>query len=269
MGLPSPPVPYLGRRVIRPRSGKVLRPPPGSPAFFCDAFQGGSLEPHFYGASQFYDETYGFSSGPVSEPRFDPTDQRVCSHWASCASRHLVSGDSAGGEHLWDRGMDTTVASCWGARWGFSARLFPLLRGWLPPLDSSGGRMEYSVIPTAATAPRFCARGSSWLFMAVHVVVRPLRLCRSDGCLCATEAFTNRSEAVGSARHGVGSGSPVCKKAARLQSGLPGSGEGGNQEQVEGAAVAGTAWQSVGVRRREPSIRIIVSTSRSGSPRSA
>ena len=162
---------------------------------------------------------------------------------------------------------------------GFSARLFPLFRGWLPPLDSSGGGMEYSVIPTAATAPWFCARGCSWLFMAVHGcswpliavhgVVRPLRPCRSAGCLCATEAFANRSEAIRSARHGVGSGSPVCKKAARLQSGLPGSGEGGNQEQVEGAAVAGTAWQSVGVRRREPSIRIIVSTSRSGSPRSA
>ena len=166
-----------------------------------------------------------------------------------------------------------------GAQWAFSARLFPLLRGRLTPLDSSGDRMEYSEIPIAATAPRFCARGHllphvavhgrSWLLVAVHGIVRPLRLCRSDGCLCATEAFANRSEAVGSARHGVGSGSPVCKKAARLQSGLPGSGAGGNQEQVEGAAVAGTAWQSVGVRRREPSIRIIVSTSRSGSPRSA
>ena len=65
-----------------------------------------------------------------------------------------------------------------GARWGFSALLFPLLRGRLTPLDSSGGGMEYSVIPTAATAPRFCARGHllphvavygrSWLLVAVH-----------------------------------------------------------------------------------------------------
>ena len=188
MGLPSPPVPYLGRRVIRPRSGKVLRPPPGSPAFFCDAFQSGSLEPHFHNASPFYGEAYGFSSGPISKPPFDPTDQRVCSHWASCASRHLVPGDSAGAEHLRERGMDTTVASCRGAQWAFSARLFPLLRGRLTPLDSSGDRMEYSEIPIAATAPRFCARGHSWLVVACHGhswlsmvvqgVARLLRLCR-------------------------------------------------------------------------------------------
>lgn len=195
MGLPLPPVPYLERRVIRPRSGKVLRPPPGSPAFFCDAFQGGSSEPLFRPASLFYVEAYGFSSGPNPEPPFDPVVQRVCSHWASCATRHLVSGGVL-------RGRSTCGSVGWIQRWRraggrsgrFSARLFPLPRGWLTPLDSSGGRMEYSAIPTAATALRFCARGHLlplvavggcwWLLVAVHVVVRPLRLCRGATAEC-------------------------------------------------------------------------------------
>jgi len=162
LGGPSfAPRPVFGTPSYTAEVGKSSSPPARFSNFFCDAFQSGSLEPHFYGASPFYGEAYGFSSGPVSKPTFDPTNQRVCSHWASCASRHLVPGDSAGAEHLRERGMDTTVASCWGAQRAFSARLFPLLRGRLTPLDSSGGGMEYSAIPTAATAPRFCARGHS------------------------------------------------------------------------------------------------------------
>lgn len=116
---------------------------------------------------------------------------------------------------------------------GFSARLFPLPRGWLTPLDSSGGRMEYLEIPTAATALRFCARGyllphvavhgRSWLLVAVHgrswCSSSAPALPGCDGCLCATQAFATRSEAAGWARHGVWLGSPDCR-LPRLQSGL-------------------------------------------------
>ena len=163
----------------------------------------------------------------------------------------------------------------------FSARLFPLPRGWLTPLDSSGGRMEYSEIPTAATALRFCARGHLLPHVAVHgrswllVAVGGRSCCSSsalalpgcDGFVCTTQAFATRSEAAGwlamvSGWGALIAGCPACRLVGS-------SGERGNQKQVEGAAVAGIAWQSVGVRRREPSIRIIVSTSRSGSPRSA